>query len=87
MKRLVLILIAGALASPVFAEPRSANSNEIGANTPVLAAAQDALIAQPAASSAFAQVKGTDNSNKITKKKTKKHDDYYEFTFLDALRS
>jgi hypothetical protein len=39
MKKLVMILIAGALVSPVFAEPRPASSNEYGANAQAVAKA------------------------------------------------
>ncbi len=99
MKKLVILLIAGALVSPAFAEPGYANSTESGANAPAIAAAQDALTAQPAASSAFAQApggagsaqpssNGTDNSNKIMKKNEKKQqpeDEFYKLSFLMAL--
>jgi len=81
MKKLVMILIAGALVSPA------------------IAAAQDTLTAQPAASSVFAQAPGaagsaqftsnaTDNSNKIMKKKKKEQqpeDEFYKSSFLMAL--
>jgi hypothetical protein len=47
MKKLVLLLIASALVSPAFAEPRSANSTESGANAQAIAAAQAAPTDQP----------------------------------------
>jgi hypothetical protein len=47
MKKLVILLIAGALVSPAFAEPRSANSSESGANAQAIAAGQAASTDQP----------------------------------------
>jgi len=49
MKKLVLLLIAGALVSPAFAEPRSADSSDAGANAQVVAGVQAGSSDQPAA--------------------------------------
>jgi|GEM_PF-2652137 hypothetical protein len=48
MKKLVILLIAGALVSPAFAEPRSANTDSHN-NAQAVAGAKAAADAQPAA--------------------------------------
>jgi len=47
MKKLAILLIAGALVSPAFAEPRSANSNPSAGSVRATATAQAAPSNQP----------------------------------------
>jgi hypothetical protein len=47
MKKLAILLIAGALVSPAFAEPRSADSTRSGANAQAVAGSQAASADQP----------------------------------------
>jgi hypothetical protein len=47
MKKLVILLIAGALVSPAFAEHHTDNSTEQGANAQAIAAVQAASTDQP----------------------------------------
>jgi uncharacterized protein YdeI (BOF family) len=49
MKKLAILLIAGALVSPAFAEPRSANTADSHSNAQAVAGAKAAADAQPAA--------------------------------------
>lgn len=48
MKKFAILLIAGALVSPVFAEGREGSMTQDGANASAVAASQDAPSTQPA---------------------------------------
>ncbi len=48
MKKLAILLIAGALVSPAFAEPRSADNMKSGTQAQTYSAAQAAPSVQPA---------------------------------------
>jgi hypothetical protein len=48
MKKLVMLLIAGALVSPAFAEPRSANTTDSSIYAQAVASAKAAPDVQPA---------------------------------------